>query len=239
MLQGFSVITLLRIWSNYFAAKQLFHFRLAMSYYLKHTFRNCESWQDLCLSLSFFAPKRIWKELEVFGGKSTFTSHLESQEVWAKAKLILKIDQTPLNGHLRLSMRRSLLIGEVTVFRRSIDMISVGLGLSQFQVKIKINLNVFYAIFIDKKMQNIESRVEIWRHIREKHFLIPKIYYTFLQLPDDWNFRKYGVVYFQIHLTEGVNVSQWTLIHATTPTVSPHIKFGICNIAHSLFSRDR
>ena len=58
-------------------------------------------------------------------------------------------------------MRRSLLIGEVTVFRRSIDMISVGLGLSQFQVKIKINLNVFYAIFIDKKMQNIESRVEI------------------------------------------------------------------------------
>lgn len=71
-------------------------------------------------------------------------------------------------------MRRSLLIGEVTVFRRSIDMISVGLGLSQFQVKIKINLNVFYAIFIDKKMQNIERRVEIWRHIREKHFFDPE-----------------------------------------------------------------
>lgn len=105
MLQGFSVITLLRIWSNYFAAKELFHFRLAMSYYLKHTFRNCESWQDLCLSLSFFAPKRIWKKLEEFGGKSTFTSHLESQEVWAKAKLILKIDQTPLNGHLRLFVK--------------------------------------------------------------------------------------------------------------------------------------
>ena len=68
-------------------------------------------------------------------------------------------------------MRRSLLIGEVTVFRRSIDMISVGLGLSQFQVKIKINLNVFYAIFIDKKNAKYwKQSGDMKAHSRETFF---------------------------------------------------------------------